>query len=119
MHGELARGFGDWGGADGLEEGEKVGEVLEELRQVEIRTEVRGGSRYGMLSRGGREMGVEPFLELRQVLVKVHYFGSERMYASKVLRTTNARIVIGPADFCQRHLRGMKESTSSLYHPGW
>jgi hypothetical protein len=53
------------------------------------------------------------------VLVELHEFGSEGMDNGQVLRAPNARVVIGPADLCQRHLRDVEDSTISLYHLGW
>src|SRR5580692_102105 len=74
-----------------------------------------------MLGGGRRQPGVETLLKLREVVVKLHHFGSERMDGTKMLRAAYACVVVGPAGFSQRHLRGVvvEDATISSYHPGW
>ena len=66
----------------------------------------------------GLQLGVERLLKLREVSVKVQYFGGEGMDRSQMLRALKARIEIGPTGSCQLHFLGAEEPTSSLYHPG-
>jgi hypothetical protein len=99
LQGKLARGFRYRRGAYVFQEGEQLGQVLKEQRQVEIRAEVHSGSGGGMLADGIREMGIEAFLELREVLVEGHDLGGEGMNSGKMLGATNTRVVVGPAGF--------------------
>src|ERR1700730_50660 len=121
LEGKLAGGVGNRLRSDALEEREKIGEVLQEYGEIELRAEV--GARLAGIHRSVMgvlwKLSVDALLKGGEMLVKGEDLRGKGMFRSKVLRATNPRVVIGGAGLFWRHLRGVEEPTISLYHPGW
>src|ERR1700747_3173608 len=65
------------------------------------------------------ELRVERFLEFRDSRIKAQDFGGKRMLGRQIFSTTDARVVLGPANLCGYHFRRGADPTTSLYQAGW